>query len=480
MNTSSFGEQFAKRFAPRQFLLAIVMAVIGLAAGCAQYRAAPISASLQAGALDTRSLDDPRLHAFIAASEQVPSASADTSWDLGKLTLAALYYHPDIEIARSKLELAEAAEITAGQIPNPTVSADIGTAPWAISPAISFLIETFGRREYRTAQAQALIDAARQDLATAAWQVRGRVRIALLNLWAARQRSDFLQQRLSLQDQLVYLLERRLVEGEASSLDVTRERINRNQVSLALRDAERLAADARAQLAAAVGVPVQALEDKPLSFDAFANPQFQLMDTAELRRLALTGRSDVQGLLAEYRAEESAVQLEVAKQYPNFTLGPGYTFDTGNQAYELTLAAAAELPIFNQNQGPLAEAEARRRGVGAQVLSLQAKIIGAIDAASASYRTATATVATADALVSDARRRNEQISRSFEAGEADRPTLVAARIELAIAELSRFEAAAQQRQAIGAFEDALQRQLFDPEASFTVPENSLLQSESTP
>jgi outer membrane protein TolC len=40
-----------------------------------------------------------------------------------------------------------------------------------------------------------------------------------------------------LQDQLVQLLERRLAEGEASSLDVTRERINRNQASLALRDA---------------------------------------------------------------------------------------------------------------------------------------------------------------------------------------------------------------------------------------------------
>jgi outer membrane protein TolC len=116
------------------------------------------------------------------------------------------------------------------------------------------------------------------------------------------------------------------------------------------------------------------LENTPLSFDTFVNAQFQLTDAAALRRRALTGRSDVQGLLAEYRAAESAVRLEVAKQYPNLLLGPGYTFDTGNQAYELTLAAAAELPIFNQNQGPLAEAEARRRGVGTQLLLFKRRL----------------------------------------------------------------------------------------------------------
>ena len=480
MNASLFGEKFAQRLALPRSLVLTMTAVIALAASCAQYRPAPISASVQAEALEERTLDDPRLQTFIAASLGQENATNDTSWDLAKLTFAALYYHPEIEIARSKLQLARAAAITADQIPNPTASADIGVSPWAISPAISFLIETFGRREYRTAQAGALVEAAREDLTTAAWQVRGHVRLALLNLWAAEQRSAFLQQRLSLQDQLVQLLERRLEEGEASALDVTRERINRNQVNLALRDAERQGADARAQLATAVGTPAQSLAGRSFSFDAFADAELSFVDTADLRRQALTGRSDVQGLLAEYRAAESAVQLEIAKQIPNVTLGPGYTYDSGRDQYELTLATAAELPVFNQNQGPIAESVARRQSVAAQLISLQAQIIGAIDIAFASYRTTTATVETADALVADARRRNEQISRSFQAGEADRPTLVAAEIELAIAELSRFEAEGQQRQAIGALEDALQRPLFEPEAKFFLPEKPLARPESMP
>src|SRR6266566_10012262 len=277
------------------FLLLLI-----LPAGCAQfsgYHPEPISAPMQAEALDARTLDDPRLQMFMAANTSPASFASASEWDLGRLTLAALYYHPDIELARSRLRATNAAVITAAQIPNPTASADLMISPFTISPVIDFLIETFGRREYRTAQAQALVDAAREDLATAAWQVRGRVRAALLNLWAAQRRSEFLQQRLSLEDQLVQFLERRLQEGEASTLDVTRERINRNQLSLAIRDVERQSADAQAQLATAVGVPLQALDGKTFSLDAFEAAPFPGSTLSELRRDALTSRNDILALL---------------------------------------------------------------------------------------------------------------------------------------------------------------------------------------
>ena len=424
---------------------------------------------MQADVLDSRTLDNPRLQTFIAATMGSAASMEMNEWDLGKLTLAALYYHPDIELARSKLAASNAAVITATQIPNPTLSADLMISPFTISPAINFLIETFGRREYRTAQAQALVDSAREDVSSAAWQVRGRVRTAMLNLWAAQRRSEYLLQRSSLQNQLVQLLETRLAEGEASALDVTRERINRNQFRLALRDAERQSGDARAQLATAIGVPLQALENETFSLDAFDSVQFPDMVPA-LRRQALTERSDVQALLAQYRAAESAVQLEIAKQYPNISVGPGYAAEPGTSQYEFGLTAAVDLPVFNQNQGPIAEAEARRREIAVQLVALQAQTVGAIDAAITSYRTAGASVETADALLAESRIRDDQVMRSFQAGDTDRPTLDAAGIELSTAELSRFDAIVQQRQAIGALEDALQRVLFEPQATFSVPE----------
>ena len=443
-----------------------------LLAGCAHYAPALLVPAETLRTLESRRLDDPRLWSFIEATLGRGAAAEPATWGLGKLTAAALYYGPEIELARSAFEAASAAAITARQRPNPTLSLDTTFSPSTVSPIVDFLVETFGRREYRAARADALVAAARQDIATAAWQVRGAVRAALLELWAAEGRASQQRRRLALQEQLARLLERRLEEGVASALDVTRERINRDQVSLALRDAELQRDTARAELAVAIGVPLRALDGVTFSFSAFdRGPERpSTLATGEWRRQALLERGDVQGLLAEYAAAEAALRLEIAKQFPSIRLGPAYSYEFGADEYELGTSIAVELPVLNRNQGPIAEAEAQRRLAAARFISLQTEIIGAIDAALARYDRAAETVATADRLLANARDRSERVSRSFGAGAADRVTLVGAQLELALAELSRFDALVGQHQALGALEDALRQPLFDPDARVVVPE----------
>jgi hypothetical protein len=93
---------------------------------------------------------------------------------------------------------------------------------------------------------------------------------------------------------------------------------------------------------------------------------------------------------------------------------------------------------------------------------IEAQIVGAVDQAAASYRSAAQSLATGDALLADEERRERQIEHSFRAGQVDRPKLVSARLEVAATALSRFDAVVGQRQALGAPEDALQQPLFDP------------------
>jgi outer membrane protein TolC len=444
----------------------------GIVAGCASFKPEPISAADNAAALDSRSLDDARLKTFIAAIRQTgaPPASAP-DWDLGTLSLAALYFHPELDVARARLAGARAAVTTAGQIPNPVLSFS-GTyavltdmpSPWTVGPIVNFLIETFGKRQYRTAEAKALAEAAREALASASWQVRGRVRTALIALWAADRRADLMKDRLVLQEELANLLERRFAAGAASSLDVSRERINRDQISLALRDAERQRAEARVALATSIGLPSRALEGVKLDLGALEGPaQGQanaVTALGDLRREALTHRSDVQGLLADYEAAQANLQLKLAGQYPNLTLGPGYTYDQSQDKIRLDLAI--ELPIFNQHQGQIAEAAARRQEIAARFTALQAGIIGAIDEAWAGLRAANETVARADTLLANAERRQQQFARSFQAGQVDRPAMVTSQLEVAAIRLSRLDALVRQRQALGALEDALQHPLLDP------------------
>jgi outer membrane protein TolC len=456
----------------------IIATCIGLILmACASYKPAPISPGKNAEAIQARSLADPRLRIFISAaraSDRRPDAAdntrADHEWDLTTLTLAALYYHPNLDLARAQLAQARAGVTTARQAPNPSLSFEelsyrpgvSGSSAWTIAPVINFLIETFGKRGHRTREAQALTDAAHADLMTVSWQVRGGVRDGLMNLWAAQHRLALMQQRLDLQEQLVKLLEHRFAVGAASALDVARERSNRNQISLAFRDAERQGVLARTQLAEAIGVPLAALDGIDWSFAAFDQPEQPGADvgTGELRRTALVNRSDVQALLAQYAAAESALALQIANQYPNITLSAGYGYDSGQHKY--MLMPAADLPVFNQNQGPIAETLASRDAAAARFTGLQTQVIDAVDGSTAQYQAATRTLASADALLADEQDREHRTSRWFQAGEADRPTLLAAQLERLAAEQSRLDVLIQQRQALGTVEDALQHPFYGP------------------
>lgn len=462
----------------------IVAAWVGVAlAGCARFQPEPLSPALNAAALDNRTLNDARLHRFLLASLPPGKEPAGTPrWNLDTLTLAALYYHPDLAVADAKLAGTQADILTARQRPNPSLNfagnyATMAVAggfppaalPLTIGPAVNFLIETFGKREDRTEQARHLADAARADVATAAWQVRGRVRTALLNLWAGQQRLTLARRQVTLRQQLVSLLEQRLGAGFATALDVTRERIALAQATLGVRDVTRLQADALVQLATALGVPVRALDGVQLSTDAFDHPVTPGQDVADgpLRRQALTERTDIQASLAQYEAMQSALRLQVANQYPNVTLSPGYNYDLGINRFILN--PTFDLPIYNQNQGQIARALADRQLAAANFSALQSQVIGAVDAAVAAYRNATLGLQTADVLLSDERVRQRQAQASFKAGDSDRPTLVATELEAAVIQSSRFDALVLQLQALGALEDALQQPLFDPEAARFVP-----------
>jgi cobalt-zinc-cadmium efflux system outer membrane protein len=441
-----------------------------LLVGCAQYQPEPISAARGAAALDARTLTNPRLREFISVGAALSGREpSKPSWDLDRLTLAAVYYHPSLDIARAKLASARAGVTTAAQIPNPLLniagiynSTVLTPSPWNVSAMVNFLIETFGKRGHRIAQAGALADAARDDLATATWQVRGAVRTALLDLWAASERVRLLKEQLHDQNQLVDVLDQRQKAGQAASAEVTLQRISRNQTALTLSTTQEQMAQAQVQLATAIGVPVAALEGVNLSFASFQEPApiGSKVTNGYFRRMALTHRSDVKGLLAEYSATQSALQLAIIDQFPNVSLGPGYEYDQGDNKWHLS--GSAELPIFNQNQGPIAQASANRREAAARFIALQAQIVGAIDSAVASYRAATRTLSTADSLLASERTHLREVSKSFSAGAVGRIALLSAQVELATIEVSRFEAAVRQRQAIGALEDALQRPLFDP------------------
>jgi outer membrane protein, heavy metal efflux system len=439
------------------------------ATGCATFHPRPISPEKTAAAFDTRSLTNENLRAFLETNH-VTGEWPRRSWDLAALTFAAFYYQPALAEARAQWASAQAAKITAGARPNPTVSVTPGYdsqipgnfSPWLVALNLDVPIETAGKRGKRLAQAGHLSEAARWKFVSAAWQTRSRLRAALLNLYAARETESLLTRQEAAQSNVVRLLEGQSVAGAVSDFEVTQARVALDTTRLARQDADGQRRQARVQLANALGLPLRALAGVKLSFAGLNQFPGQLTQP-EVRRQALLNRADVRGALAEYAASQSALQLEIANQYPDVHLGPGYGWNTGNAGdNEWTLGLAVTLPVFNQNQGPIAEAKAKRAEAAAHFLTVQTTAIGEIDSALAGYQAALQQAATARALLDNLQKRLNSVRAQAEAGEVD-PLMVAnAEAEFGAGAQNRLGTLVKAQQALGQLEDAVQSPLTLP------------------
>jgi hypothetical protein len=106
-------------------------------AGCYHYRPQPLLPPARETQYRSRNFADPGLKEFTDAQ----NVGKPLSWppkELGleTLTLVALYFHPDLNVARARLEASEAAVITASTKPNPTISGDAGYTNAAPAPYV--------------------------------------------------------------------------------------------------------------------------------------------------------------------------------------------------------------------------------------------------------------------------------------------------------------------------------------------------------
>ncbi len=456
-------------------LAAFVLPALMFATGCAHYKyhAVPISPAALAQSLQVRSLDDPDLRSWMkqAAGYQSSSWPLET-WDLNALTLAAFYFNPDLDIARANAAAANAAIKTAGMKPNPSVSVGPGyesgdQGPFTMAFNFSLPIETAGKRGYRIANATHLSLASRIQLAQTAWVVRSRVRSALVNYLFAVQAAGLLRKEETLRSRYVDLTERRFRAGEVPLPDVTTARIDLTALRQTLSVAEGQVHTTHAALAAAIGIPESGLTGKALIWPKVDQPPSPAsLPPQNMRAAAVRNRLDVQRALEEYRAAQSALQLQVALQYPNIDLGPGYNYEEGANFIALSLSTV--LPLRNHNEGPIAEAEAKRKLAGAQLLAVQSTVIADTDKSLRQYTAAYATQEEADRSVSELKTQQKAAVRMLQSGETDQLTVVAAELQTSVAERAYLDDLRQTQFSLGLVEDALQRPI-SPNTTPTLP-----------
>ncbi len=444
-----------------RFLFIFILVLLLASCAAQRYRAAPLLPAETSSGFESRNLSDPGLQAFLEKSlGQSMTPWPPKLWDLQTLSLAALYFSPDMQAARARLAEAEAAIMTAGARPNPIFDFSPGVpSPYLLTLDFAVPLETKGKRGYRLRSARNLDQAARFDLADLAWKLHSGTRRALLDYLLASRSLELLHSEEQIRTEQVRILQQRFVAGDIPRPEVDLARIELSKTHLSISAGEGQVAETKAALAAAMGIPVAGIEGLDFAWsDLDSPPGAQSFSPQQIQRDAVLDRLDIRRALAQYAAAESDLQLEIARQYPDIQIAPGYTFEERNSFF--TLGLAITLPIFNRNQGPIAEAEAKRKEAAATFLQKQAQVIGDSEKALAVYSAALNELAEADQSLRQLQETQLRMTQlAFAVGEEDRLTLNGVQLENAAVARARLDALGRAQIALGDLEDAIQRPL---------------------
>lgn len=429
----------------RVALISAGLAAVSLAA-CAHYTPAPPQLDRFPATLDARRLE-----------EKPPGAV----WSGSELLAAALARNPQVAEAKAKYLTALAAARTARQSPGLTLTLTAEyadeTPRWGYGAAADAPLDAGVRRGARMSAADLQALQAWYDYAEAAWAVRTALEKARIDLESAESSIALADRAASLRRDRLQRLERRVAAGED-------DRVLALAAQTELAAAERKLADTRGRrdqakvdLAKALGVGPAAATSLAI---APIGPPPPLEALPTWRRDAALSRRDVLKALADYDLAENALRLEVAKQYPEVRLGPGYMYDHGvnKLPFNLTLA----LPSYDLNRAAIAQAEAARAASGRSLETVQATVLNDVNMAEQALATARANVERVEQRALPAARRTaEATARSVRAGDADRVEDLAARAAELDAELDLLDARRTAATAVADLEDALRRP-FDP------------------
>ena len=424
-----------------------------LLGSCAHYEPEPIDAPAHILEYRARRLDDSALVTWVG---RWAGAIAPTGWTDRQLAVAALALRAEVPRARAEWRAVRAGEQTAGGRPQPGASTDVeravsgggGQSPWVVSIAALLTLELGGKRSARLRQAQARTAVAEAELAATAWRVARDTRRAALDVTLAEVERDGTARELSAIADVLSLEMQRFAETAVTSSEVARTGSEVAEVRGATARAERERIEARAALAAAIGLPPRVFDSIAVApVGAPGCDRLDALGADSLQVLALTRRPEMPHVLAEYAGAEATLQLQVARQYPDLDLGPGFTWDQGVHRWTLALAAPGLLAF--RNRGPIYEAEAARTAAAARVVETQDSILGDLAVAGERCRGARIERVATDSQTAVAARSVARARGAYGRGET--PKLDAALAELALARAERARRDADRRVAAAGF-----------------------------
>jgi cobalt-zinc-cadmium efflux system outer membrane protein len=298
-----------------------------------------------------------------AANAGIARPAPTTEFTVEQALLYTLENHPRLRARAQEVEVARAALITAGLLPNPQLVVDAESpinesGAVELSGRLMFTIPTGGKRAYAAAAANA-------GIAEAQAAIDSEAQILLTETAAAALEVLYLQELVKLQRELAKLadeaaaLERARVEGAvAGTLDALAAEINAAEIDFNTYNNETSLAIARMRLSRAMGLARP--EAVVVSGGLEVRPLMKLA-LGDLLQEAVQVRPELaQAEAAIFTSRRDAVAAR-ADAIPDVELGPLFATELGEQSDTLGARFGMDLPWFDRGQGDVYEAASQAR-----------------------------------------------------------------------------------------------------------------------
>lgn len=281
----------------------------------------------------------------------------------------ALWNNAAFQEVMAELGLSRADLVQAGMLPNPTLSMlfPVGSKPFELTA--KYPLEAFWLRPRRVAAAKLDYQRTEQRLVQSGLDLIRDVRLACADFRHANQRFALAQVTEKLNRDIAGQVQARLNAGEASELELATANIDtlqaREQFARAVQDARVARERLRFQMGLGVEHWQTGLQDSPES--SGLNQDVSLLVTN-----ALAARPDLRA--AELGLEAAGKRLGLAK-------AEIYTFTIALNAKEVGAdfltgpGLDIPVPIFNQNQGGIAQAKAKFEKAARQYITVRDRIV---------------------------------------------------------------------------------------------------------
>jgi cobalt-zinc-cadmium efflux system outer membrane protein len=286
----------------------------------------------------------------------------------------ALTLNPAIRAKRFGSTEARSHLVTAGLWPNPVfalaIQPGVAGAP-GFTSAGAWLLEIVRvwERSTRIDAETATVAQTEAEIVAAEWALVAEVRSRRWAVLDGVQTVALLRQEAELRTRALEVIRKGRDLGETRELDLALAELGMAEVQRDLRRAETELETARRNLNQSMALPHELVVPLVEASKPVAIRVFEDLSDDELETRLLAGRFELRAKEFAYERAEHDYHLAIYRQYPPLGVGPSFQSQPDKSFY-VGPTILLELPIFNQNQGEIAEGRAARDRVGIEYAAL--------------------------------------------------------------------------------------------------------------